>query len=134
MNEYPESDIEKLKQIVQVKKDISHPATELTHHLIKGKGGSFPVIVTDDFDIWISAHEYHDVFAKNNGIELTDEKALRLWFQPAEDQKYYYGRGRIRNNWPGTSFSKLWGLPPEREDECMNMVAEKIKDYFERIR
>lgn len=133
MNEYLEDSIERLKQIVQVKRDSHSSARALTDDLKRG-GGSFPVIVTGDFDIWISAHAYHDVFAKNNGIELTDEKALRLWFEPGKDQKNYWGRGRIRNAWPGTSFSKLWGFPSELEEECVEMVAEKIKDYFERIR
>jgi len=133
MNEYPGDSIERLKEIVQVKRDVASTARDLMDDLRKG-AGSLPVIVTDNFDVWISAHAYHDVFAKNNGIELTDEKALRLWFQPASDQKNYYGRGRIRNTWPGTSFSRLWGFPPELEDKCMEMVAEKIKDYFEQIR
>jgi len=133
MSEYPEDSIEKLKKIVQVKRDVASTVKDLVNDLSYG-GGSLPVIVTHDFDIWISAHAYHDVFARNNGIELTDETALRLWFEPAKDQKYYWGRGRVRNAWPGTSFSKLWGFPPEQENKCIEMVAEKIRDYFEKLR
>lgn len=132
MSEYLENSIEMLKQIVQVKRDIASTVGELISDLRHG-GGSLPVIITDGFDIWIGAHEYHDVFAKNNGIELTDEKALRLWFEPVKDQKNHWGKGRIRNAWPGTSFSKLWGFPLEMEDQCIEMVTEKIKDYFEQI-
>jgi hypothetical protein len=134
MSEYLEDSIEKLKQIVQLKRDIATTAKDLTHHLKHGKGGSFPIIATADFDVWIGAHTYHDVFAQRNGIDPTDEKALKVWFQPGGDQKNYYGRGRIRNNYPDTSFSKLWGVSPEQENKCREMVAEKIENYFKQIR